>query len=450
VTIVCLLIQASYADIFLKAGDMTAPIDQADLRHKRWRIAASAVAMQLCLGTVYAWSIFKKPLMSAHGWSETQTQTTFMIASFMFAVAVAFGGMLVDRRSPRLVGILGGALFGGGLVLAALANRLASIGLLYVAYGLITGSGGGLGYAVPVATLIRWFPDKRGLVTGLAVMGYGFGSFLMGNIGPRLILHVGVAETFLIWGLVSLLVVLCAALFMHNPPAGLSVAVSHKTTLTGGRGTQSFQYSQALRTPQLWTLWLILFLNVTAGLGLISQLSPMAQDVMKSEAGTVLDAGRMETIAILSGMIVAVGAIFNGMGRLAWSWISDAWGRKPVFTVIGLTQAAGFLLLAHSATTMVFAVLVCYLLACYGGTLACMPAFAADEFGSVHIGKIYGTIFTACGLAGLAGPYLFAGVKTATGSFAGALVIESVLLSIGTLLVMAFRKPVLKDHTRPE
>lgn len=425
-------------------------MDQSNLLYKRWIIATAAVAMQLCLGTVYAWSIFKKPLMTAHGWSETQTQATFMIASFMFAVAVAFGGILVDRRSPRLVGILGGLLFGSGLVLAALANRLASIGLLYVAYGLITGSGGGLGYAVPVATLIRWFPDKRGLVTGLAVMGYGFGSFLMGNIGPRLILRIGVVQTFLIWGLVSLLVVLCAALFMHNPPAGWSVAVSPKTTLTGGLDTPAFQYSQALRTPQLWTLWLILFLNVTAGLGVISQLSPMAQDIMRSEAGTVLEAGRMESIAILSGAIVAVGAIFNGMGRLAWSWISDAWGRKQVFTIICLTQAAGFFLLAHSATTMAFAVLVCYLLACYGGTLACMPAFAADEFGSAHIGKIYGTIFTACGLAGLAGPYLFAEVKTATGSFAGALVTESVLLSLSTFLVIAFRKPVLKVPARPE
>ena len=353
-------------------------MNQTDLLHKRWGIAAAAVAMQLCLGTVYAWSIFKKPLMSAHGWSETQTQATFMIASLMFAVAVAFGGTLVDRRSPRLVGILGGLLFGGGLVLAALANRLASIGLLYVAYGLITGAGGGFGYAVPVATLIRWFPDKRGLVTGLAVMGYGFGSFLMGNIGPRLIFSVGVAQTFLIWGLVSLVVVLCATLFMHNPPAGWSVSVPHQTPLTAGPDKPAFRYSQALRTPQLWILWLILFLNVTAGLGLISQLSPMAQDVMKSEAGAVPNTRHMETIAIISGMIVAVGAVFNGLGRLAWSWISDAWGRKRVFTIVCLTQAAGFVLLAHNATTMVFSVLVCYLLACYGGTLACMPAFAAE------------------------------------------------------------------------
>jgi OFA family oxalate/formate antiporter-like MFS transporter len=413
-------------------------MNQTDLLHKRWGIAAAAVAMQLCLGTVYAWSIFKKPLMSAHGWSETQTQTTFMIASLMFAVAVAFGGTLVDRRSPRLVGILGGLLFGSGLVLAALANRLESIGLLYVTYGLLTGSGGGFGYAVPVATLIRWFPDKRGLVTGLAVMGYGFGSFLMGNIGPRLILSVGVAQTFLIWGVVSLVVVLCAVLFMHNPPAGWSVTVRRESSLAEVRDKTAFLYSQALRTPQLWILWLILFLNVTAGLGLISQLSPMAQDVIRSEAGVALNAGRMESIAIVSGMIVAIGAVFNGIGRLGWSWISDAWGRKQVFVIICLSQAAGYFLLAQSMSTMVFTVLVCYLLACYGGTLASMPAFAADEFGSVHIGKIYGTIFTACGLAGLAGPYLFARVKTATGSFAGALVTESVLLCLSTLLVMYF------------
>ncbi len=417
------------------------PTDRGILLQRRWLIAAAAVAMQLCLGTVYAWSIFKKPLMSAHGWSETQTQATFMIASFMFAVAVAFGGTLVDRRSPRLVGILGGALFGGGLMLAAVANTLSHIGLLYVAYGVVTGAGGGFGYAVPVATLIRWFPDKRDLVTGLAVMGYGFGSFLMGNIGPRLIVRVGVAQTFLIWGAASMAVVLCAALFMSNPPAGWSTSLIHATTPAGSRDTPPFLYSQALRTPQLWILWLILFLNVTAGLGLISQLSPMAQDVMKTRAGANPDAHGIEAIAIISGMIVAVAAVFNGLGRLAWSWVSDAWGRKQVFTIICLTQAAGFFLLARISTTFVFALMVCYLLACYGGTLACMPAFAADEFGSPNIGKIYGTIFTACGLAGIAGPYLFAEVKSATGSFAGALDIESVLLCVSTLLVLAFRKP---------
>ena len=155
-----------------------------NLEKKRWWIAAAAVLMQLCLGSVYAWSIFKNPMMEAHGWSETQTQGAFMIYAVVFALAVAFGGSLVDRKGPRIIGGAGGVLFGTGLLLAGLANTLEHIRLLYFAYGIIAGLGGGLGYITPVTTLIRWFPDRRGLVTGLAVMGYGLGSFVMGNVGP--------------------------------------------------------------------------------------------------------------------------------------------------------------------------------------------------------------------------------------------------------------------------
>lgn len=408
-----------------------------NLERKRWWITMAAVAMQLCLGTVYAWSIFKKPLMSAHGWTETQTQGAFMIYSFVFALAVAFGGTLIDRKGPRLAGVLGGTLFAGGLLLAGIANRMNSIGLLYLAYGLVAGLGGGFGYAAPVTTLIRWFPDKRGLVTGLAVMGYGFGSFLMGNLGPRLIIKLGAADTFLAWGSCSLIIVLGAAAFLRNPPAHWA-----PVGFAGARqaGQPSLSFVRAIRTPQFWMLWAILFLNVTAGLGLISQLSPMAQDIMRTAAGVNLTESGTKTIAILAGSIVAVAAIFNGLGRLIWSWLSDAVGRKAVFSVLCLTQAAGFICLANVSGTALFTILACYLLACYGGTLAAMPAFAADEFGAEHIGKIYGVIFTACGAAGLAGPYLFARVKSHTGSFAPALLTEAVLLGISFLLVLSFRR----------
>ena len=414
---------------------------QDDLERKRWWIAAAAVAMQLCLGTVYAWSIFKKPMMSSHGWTETQTQGAFMIYSFVFALSVAFGGMLVDRKGPRLVGAIGGMLFGGGLLLAGLANSLAHIGLLYLAYGFIAGLGGGFGYVAPLTALIRWFPDKRGLVTGLAVMGYGFGSFIMGNVGPRLIIKLGVADTFLIWGVCSLFLVLSAVLLLRNPPEQWTPVGQGHGAGSAFSSTPSFSFFQAARTPQFWMLWLILFLNVSAGLGLISQLSPMAQDVMRAATGGMISEDRMKTIVILSGSIVAVAAIFNGIGRLAWAWISDAIGRKAVFAVLCSTQAAGYLLLAHTSKTIMFAALVCYLLACYGGALASLPAFAADEFGPQHIGKIYGVIFTACALAGIVGPYLFAHMKEIADSYKAALYIESGFLAAGFVLAITFRKP---------
>ncbi len=418
-------------------------MQQGNLEKKRWWIAAAAVVMQLCLGTVYAWSIFKSPMMSSHGWSETQTQGAFMIYAAVFALAVAFGGSLVDKKGPRVIGGAGGAFFGAGLLLAGLANTLGHIWLLYISYGIIAGLGGGFGYITPVTTLIRWFPDKRGLVTGLAVMGYGFGSFVMGNVGPALIMKSGVATTFFIWGAVSLILVLSAVTLLRNPPenwqpAGLETV---HTSMDAVSGAISFTFSQAAKTPQFWTLWLILFLTVTAGLGLISQLSPMAQDVMRAGLSGDLSAERMRSIVITSGTIVAIGAIFNGIGRLTWAWISDTVGRKRVFAALFITQAAGYILLAHAGHLIVFAALACYLLACYGGSLASMPAFVADEFGPEHIGKIYGTIFTACALAGIVGPYLFACIKDLTDSFKVALYIESALLFAGFVLAATFRRP---------
>lgn len=418
-------------------------MQQGNLEKKRWWIAAAAVVMQLCLGTVYAWSIFKRPMMMEHGWSETQTQGAFMIYAAVFALAVAFGGNLIDRKGPRIIGAAGGALFGAGLLLAGLANTLGHIWLLYIAYGIIAGLGGGFGYITPVTTLIRWFPDKRGLVTGLAVMGYGFGSFVMGNIGPSLIIKSGLASTFFIWGAFSLILVLCAVAVLRNPPESWEPAGFNNDhgSIHAVSGEVSFTFSQAAKTPQFLILWLILFLTVTAGLGLISQLSPMAQDVMKTSLNGDLSAEQMKSIVIASGTIVAIGAIFNGIGRLTWAWISDAVGRKAVFAALFITQAAGYILLAHAGQLIVFAALACYLLACYGGSLASMPAFVADEFGPKHIGKIYGTIFTACAVGGIVGPYLFACIKDLTDSFRVAMYIESALLLVGFVLAITFRKP---------
>jgi MFS transporter, OFA family, oxalate/formate antiporter len=417
------------------------------LMKKRWLIAAAGVIVQLCLGTVYAWSIFKKPMMAAHGWSETTTQAAFMIQSLCFSISVALGGILIDRKGPRLTGLIGGTLFGSGLLLAAYANLIGSPWLLYIAYGMIVGLGGGLGYTVPITTLIRWFPDKRGLVTGLAVMGYGFGSFIMGNLAPRAILDVGLEKTFVAWGLLSIILVPTGIMLIKNPPPGWmsQYSPSGKTHMLAD--SNSFTFGEAVRTWQYWALWLMLFLNVTAGLGLISQLSPIAQDIIRQGLSGNLTEERLKGIYILSGTIVAVASIFNGMGRFIWAWLSDLAGRRAVFVIIFLTEALGYGFIGHSTGSFMFACFACYLLACYGGMFATFPAFVADMFGPANIGKIYGVIFTAVGLAGVTGPYLFARVKMITGSFQTALYIESVILVAGLLLIAVFRRPMRKYLT---
>ena len=203
-----------------------------NLESKRWLIAIAAIVMQLCLGTVYAWSVFKKPLMVMHGWGETQTQVTFMILMGVIGCAAAFGGTLVDKKGPRFVATLGGILFGLGTLIAGLGDQMGNIYVLYLGFGIVAALGNGFGYVTPIATLIRWFPDKRGLVTGLAVMGFGAGAFFMGQIAPFMILAFkkvdaagavtssGVAMTWYIWGVIFLVLVTGAAQFYKNPPQG--------------------------------------------------------------------------------------------------------------------------------------------------------------------------------------------------------------------------------------
>jgi OFA family oxalate/formate antiporter-like MFS transporter len=253
-----------------------------NLEGKRWWIAIAAIVMQLCLGTVYAWSVFKKPLMNTHGWGETETQVTFMICIGVIGLAAAFGGTLVDKKGPKFVATLGGVLFGIGTLMAGLADSIGSIWLLYLGFGLIGGLGNGFGYVTPIATLIRWFPDKRGLVTGLAVMGFGAGAFFMGKIAPDMVISMGVANTFYIWGVIFLIAVTGAAQFYKNPPAGWLPAGFKPAAAGGVSAADSYKFDEAVKTRQWWMLWAMLFLNVSAGLGLISQLSPMAQDVVKA------------------------------------------------------------------------------------------------------------------------------------------------------------------------
>ncbi|HQB30228.1 MAG TPA: OFA family MFS transporter [Syntrophales bacterium] len=405
-----------------------------NLESKRWWIAVAAIVMQLCLGTVYAWSVFKKPLMATHGWGETETQITFMICIGVIGLAAAFGGTLVDKRGPRFVATLGGLLFGGGTMIAGLADQLGSIWLLYLGFGLIAGLGNGFGYVTPIATLIRWFPDKRGLVTGLAVMGFGAGAFFMGKIAPGMVISMGVANTFYIWGIIFLIAVTASAQLYRNPPKGWLPAGFSPSPSGGVSAADSFTFERAIRTPQWWMLWGMLFLNVSAGIGLISQLSPLAQDVIRNANPGIAPAA----LAVTGGTILAVASIFNGLGRLFWAWTSDAIGRRNVFIIMFFTQTVLYILLPRIGSEIVFTVIACYLLACYGGGFATMPAFAADSFGPGYIGKVYGFMLTAWGAAGIAGPLVFAQMKGI------ALYVAAALLLAGFLLAFAYRRPQAK------
>jgi MFS transporter, OFA family, oxalate/formate antiporter len=405
-----------------------------NLEKKRWLIAIAAIVMQLCLGSVYAWSVFKKPLMDAHGWEEVGVQVTFMILMAFTGLSAAFGGGVLDKKGPRFVATIGAVLFGIGTMLAGLADSVGSIVLLYISFGVLAGLGGGAAYVTPIATLIRWFPDKRGLVTGLAVMGYGGGAFFIGKIAPLMILKIGVANTWYILGAIFLVLCVAAASFYKNPPQGwLPKGFTPSKTATSAAG--SFTAAEAQKKVQWWMLWGMLFLNVSAGLGLISQLSPLAQEVLKKTMTETDPVKLAAALAVAGGTIVSIASIFNGLGRLFWAWTSDAIGRKAVFMIMFATQAVLYILLPKVGGSVLFTVIACYLLACYGGGFATMPAFAADSFGPTYIGRVYGFMLTAWATAGIIGPWVFAQFKGI------ALYIAAAFLVVGFLLALAYKRP---------
>jgi OFA family oxalate/formate antiporter-like MFS transporter len=409
-----------------------------NLMSKRWLIACAGVVIQLVLGTVYAWSVFVKPVMAAHNWTQAEVAVVFMIIIGTIGVSAAFGGILVDKKGPKFAATTGVILYGIGVLLGGVALKIGSIWLLYIGYGVIAGVGNGLAYVVPIATLIRWFPDKRGLITGLAVMGFGLGAFFIGKIVPGLILNIGVANAFFVLGAVYLVANSLAAMVLRNPPAGW-LPDGFTPSASTVSAADSFSWDEAKKTPQWYMIWGMLFLNVSAGMGLISKLSPMAQDVFRVAQG-ISDPAQL---AILGGGVLAMASIFNGLGRLFWAAVSDKIGRKNVFLVMFATQAALYFYLPAVTSTLIFTVIACYLLSCLGGGFAVMPAFAADSFGPTYIGKVYGFVLTAWGAAGVIGGLVFAKFTVQP-----ALWTAAALLCAGFVVAFMFKRPQHVSHYR--
>jgi OFA family oxalate/formate antiporter-like MFS transporter len=405
---------------------------------KRWFVAAAGVVIMTLLGTVYAWSVFVKPVMAAHGWSQAAVAAVFMIIIGMIGLSAAFGGILVDKMGPKFVAAIGVILYAVGVLLGGVALKIGNLWVLYLGYGVIGGIGNGLAYVVPIATLIRWFPDKRGLITGLSVMGFGLGAFFIGKIAPGLIVSLGVANAFFVLGAVYLGANLLAVMVLRNPPQGW-LPDGFTPPASTVSAADSFSWAEAKRTPQWYAIWGMLFLNVSAGMGLLSKLSPMAQDVYKAAQG-ITDPVKL---AILGGGVVATASIFNGLGRLFWAAVSDKIGRKNVFVIMFATQAALYFYLPSVTSVLVFIIIACYLLACLGGGFAVMPAFAADSFGPTYIGKVYGFVLTAWGAAGVGGGLVFAkfAVKPALWTAAG-------LLCTGCVLALLYQRPQHVSHYR--
>ncbi|HLJ46012.1 MAG TPA: OFA family MFS transporter [Bryobacteraceae bacterium] len=396
----------------------------------RWGIAAAAVIMQICLGAVYGWSVFVKPLVNSEHWALTDVSLTFTLAIAFLGVGTVIGGLWQDRVGPRIVASVAGVLYGIGFLVSAWAVSQHSLAGLYVGYGVIGGIGMGMGYICPVATLTKWFPDRRGLMTGVAVMGYGAGALVMSPIAARLIISSGISTTFGGFGIVYLILVVLSAQFYANPPQGWRPAGwEPRTAVSKAATTVDSTVSEAMRSWRFWLLWAMLFLNVSAGIMIISQASPMAQQLVGLSA-------------VAASGIVGTISIFNALGRVFWAWMSDMIGRAQVYLLLYAIQAVVFFMLPrlHDATMFTAAVAVIGL--CYGGGFGTMPSFTADFFGSKYMGGIYGWILLAWGAGAIPSPILIARVRQSTGTYEQAIYVIAGVLVVSLLLpLMARRRP---------
>ncbi|HLH06279.1 MAG TPA: OFA family MFS transporter [Terriglobales bacterium] len=394
----------------------------------RWTIAVAAVVMQICLGAVYGWSVFVKPLVGTNHWPLTQVSLTFTLSVAFLGVGTVIGGLWMDRVGPRKVATVAGVLYGVGYLVAAWAASSHSLPLLYAGYGVIAGIGMGMGYITPIATIAKWFPDRRGLMTGIAVCGYGAGALVMSPIAAREIVAYGIPVTFASLGVAYFILVVASAQFYVNPPAGWTLPGWKPTSAVARAATTiDFTVSQAMRTWQFWLLWIMLFLNVSAGIMIISQASPMAQQI----AG-------LSTLAAAG--VVGLISIFNALGRVFWAWVSDYIGRAMTYFLLYAIQVVVFFFLvtAHSAST--FSVCVALVGLCYGGGFGVMPSFTADFFGPKFMGGIYGWILLAWGAGAIPSPILIAHVRQTTGIYAPAVHVLNVVVLVALLLPILARK----------
>ena len=393
----------------------------------RWVIAIAGVFLQIVLGAVYAWSVFRIPLSKQFGWSISQVTLTFTISIFVLGFAAFFGGLWMNRKGPRVVALTAATLYGLGVFLTSFsANKL---WWLYLSYGFIGGLGLGLGYIVPVAVLVKWFPDRRGLITGIAVGGFGGGALITAPVATRLIQSVGVLPTFAYLGVAYFIIAIIAGLFMQNPPEGfVPEGWAPSAKQTSERAGHDYFLSEALKTWQWWVLWFILFLNTTAGISVISQEAPIFQELTK-------------VAAVVAGGMVGIASMGNAAGRVFWAWLSDLITRRATFVVMFIVQVLLFWLLPSIAVPSMMTTITFVILMCYGGGFGTMPAFTADYFGPKNVGAIYGLMLTAWSFASVFGPLYIARMRETTGNYATALHVIAGVMALSILLPIIVRPP---------
>ncbi|MCW2713935.1 MAG: major facilitator superfamily protein [Frankiales bacterium] len=429
--------------------------------YNRWLVPPAALAIHLCIGQVYALSVFKTPLVEKFDTSETAIAIVFSIAIVMLGLAAAFGGKWMERNGPRKAMFLAAVCFSSGLLIGSLGVATEQLWLLYFGYGFIGGIGLGIGYISPVSTLIKWFPDRPGLATGMAIMGFGGGAFIASALSAELLsaytaLPADAAPTdaivpaFLTLGLGYLVFMMFGVFTVRVPPQGWRPEGWAPKAGGGNKmmTTANVSADNALKTRQFWFLWVVLFCNVTAGIGILEQASPMIRDFFPGEVTAATAAG-----------FVGLLSLFNMGGRFVWSSTSDYIGRKPTYVLYLGVGAVLFFFLATAGNSAVpvFVLLACVIISFYGGGFATVPAYLKDMFGTFQVGAIHGRLLTAWSAAGVAGPLIVnvitenqreAGVEGAA-AYRPSLLVMVALLAVGFVANLLVRPVSESYHEKP-
>jgi len=431
----------------------------------RWMVPPAALCIHLCIGQAYAFSVFNLPMSkllgitdsAAEDWKLTELGWIFSIAILFLGIAAAFGGGWLDRVGPRKAMVASACCFGGGFIVSALGVQLHQLWIIYLGYGVLGGIGLGLGYISPVKTLITWFPDRPGMATGMAIMGFGGGAFIASPLSVYLMklfstpTHVGVAETFVVLGIVYFIFMLVGAVIVRVPPEGWRPAGwTPPATQNAMVTTSNVHLDDALKTPQFWLLWGVLCLNVTAGIGVLGQASAMSQEMFPGRISAAAAAG-----------FVGLLSIFNMLGRFFWASTSDYIGRKAtyaIFFALGVVLYAAVPWTGQSGSVFLFVLFYGVILSMYGGGFATIPAYLRDVFGVRYVGAIHGRLLTAWSVAGVLGPVLVnyirqyqidSGVAKAD-AYTVTMYIMAGLLVVGFLLNLMMRPVDARFHMKTE
>ena len=383
----------------------------------RWLIPPAALSIHLAIGEAYAWSVFKIPLgntmLKGNEYAGTLTALPFTLGIVMLGVSAALFGTAVDHRGPRWAMLVATACFSSGFLISALGVATGQYWLVILGYGFVGGIGLGIGYISPVSTLIKWFPDRPGMATGIAIMGFGGGALIaspwstsmltaFGATGPNAQAS-GIAKTFLIHGIVYAVFMSVGWLLIRVPPpgwhpAGWDPTTAHKRPLES-KGNVSAR--NAIKTPQFWFLWVVLCFNVTAGIGILERAAPLYQDFFR-------DSSPAQAVATAAAGFVAILSLANMLGRIIWSSTSDVIGRKNAYRIYLGVGALLYLVLdlVENASKVVFLLCALLILSFYGAGFATVPAYLRDLFGTYEVGAIHGRLLTAWSLAGVLGPLI--------------------------------------------